>query len=352
MSGLCLEGVCARYGRTEVVSDVSLTVERGALLAVLGPSGGGKTTLLRVVAGLHPASAGRVVADGRDLTALPPERRGVGLVPQEGALFPHLSVARNVGYGLVQPTWRSMVRQQAVRQRRVEELLELVGLAGTGQRKPSQLSGGQQQRIALARALAPNPAVVLLDEPFSALDAGLRSSLRTEVRTLLRDQEVASVLVTHDQAEALAIADTVAVMLGGRVAQVGTPEEVYRWPATLEVGAFVGDSVVLDADAAGDRAHTVIGAVPLATPAHGKGHVLVRPEQVQVAAADEPSKFTVLDVAFGGALTEVRVTGAGQTIRAQRAASHDVQAGDPVTLRVGVPVPFYPARSAEAEKTA
>ncbi|ETT24793.1 ferric iron ABC transporter ATP-binding protein [Rhodococcus aetherivorans] len=346
MSGLSIEGVCARYGRTEVVSDVSLTVERGALLAVLGPSGGGKTTLLRVVAGLHPASAGRVVADGRDLTALPPERRGVGLVPQEGALFPHLSVARNVGYGLVQPTWRSMVRQKSVRHRRVAELLDLVGLAGTGQRKPSQLSGGQQQRIALARALAPNPSVVLLDEPFSALDAGLRASLRAEVRTLLRDQEVASVLVTHDQAEALAIADTVAVMLGGRVAQVGTPEEVYRWPATLEVGAFVGDSVVLDADADGDRAHTVIGAVPLAAPAHGKGHVLVRPEQVQVAAADEPSKFTVLDIAFGGALTEVRVTGAGQTIRAQRAASHDVQAGDPVTLRVGVPVPFYPDRPA------
>ncbi|CCW12737.1 ABC transporter ATP-binding protein [Rhodococcus aetherivorans] len=346
MSGLSIEGVCARYGRTEVVSDVSLTVERGALLAVLGPSGGGKTTLLRVVAGLHPASAGRVVADGRDLTALPPERRGVGLVPQEGALFPHLSVARNVGYGLVQPTWRSMVRQKSVRHRRVAELLDLVGLAGTGQRKPSQLSGGQQQRIALARALAPNPSVVLLDEPFSALDAGLRASLRAEVRTLLRDQEVASVLVTHDQAEALAIADTVAVMLGGRVAQVGTPEEVYRWPATLEVGAFVGDSVVLDADADGDRAHTVIGAVPLAAPAHGNGHVLVRPEQVQVAAADEPSKFTVLDIAFGGALTEVRVTGAGQTIRAQRAASHDVQAGDPVTLRVGVPVPFYPDRPA------
>ncbi|MGW4581961.1 ABC transporter ATP-binding protein [Rhodococcus aetherivorans] len=346
MSGLSIEGVCARYGRTEVVSDVSLTVERGALLAVLGPSGGGKTTLLRVVAGLHPASAGHVVADGRDLTALPPERRGVGLVPQEGALFPHLSVARNVGYGLVQPTWRSMVRQKSVRHRRVAELLDLVGLAGTGQRKPSQLSGGQQQRIALARALAPNPSVVLLDEPFSALDAGLRASLRAEVRTLLRDQEVASVLVTHDQAEALAIADTVAVMLGGRVAQVGTPEEVYRWPATLEVGAFVGDSVVLDADADGDRAHTVIGAVPLAAPAHGKGHVLVRPEQVQVAAADEPSKFTVLDIAFGGALTEVRVTGAGQTIRAQRAASHDVQAGDPVTLRVGVPVPFYPDRPA------
>lgn len=270
----------------------------------------------------------------------------MGLVPQEGALFPHLSVARNVGYGLVQPTWRSMVRQKSVRHRRVAELLDLVGLAGTGQRKPSQLSGGQQQRIALARALAPNPSVVLLDEPFSALDAGLRASLRAEVRALLRDQEVASVLVTHDQAEALAIADTVAVMLGGRVAQVGTPEEVYRWPATLEVGAFVGDSVVLDADADGDRAHTVIGAVPLAAPAHGKGHVLVRPEQVQVAAADEPSKFTVLDIAFGGALTEVRVTGAGQTIRAQRAASHDVQAGDPVTLRVGVPVPFYPDRPA------
>ena len=350
MSRLEIHDLHVDLGERAVLAGVDLEVESGTLAAILGPSGCGKTTLLRAIAGFVTPRRGTIRLGARVLVGpgqvRAPEARGVGLVPQEGALFPHLSVARNVGYGLVQPTWRSMVRQKSVRHRRVAELLDLVGLAGTGQRKPSQLSGGQQQRIALARALAPNPSVVLLDEPFSALDAGLRASLRTEVRTLLRDQEVASVLVTHDQAEALAIADTVAVMLGGRVAQVGTPEDVYRWPATLEVGAFVGDSVVLDADADGDRAHTVIGAVPLAAPAHGKGHVLVRPEQVQVAAADEPSKFTVLDVAFGGALTEVRVAGAGQTIRAQRAASHDVQAGDPVTLRVGVPVPFYPDRPA------
>ncbi|MEE2034899.1 ABC transporter ATP-binding protein, partial [Rhodococcus chondri] len=227
MTGLTVDKVCARYGRNEVVTDVSVAVPRGELLAVLGPSGGGKTTLLRVVAGLHPASAGRVVVDGKPVTDLPPERRGVGLVPQEGALFPHLNVARNIGYGLVRPSLTARRSRRDERRGRVDELLELVGLSGTGDRKPSQLSGGQQQRVALARALAPRPSVVLLDEPFSALDAGLRSSLRADVRALLREQAVAAVLVTHDQAEALAIADHVAVMLDGRIAQLGTPQEVY-----------------------------------------------------------------------------------------------------------------------------
>lgn len=341
MNGLTVDAVCARYGRTQVVTDVSVEVPRGDLLAVLGPSGGGKTTLLRVIAGLHPASAGRVVADGRSVTDLPPERRGVGLVPQEGALFPHLDVARNIGYGLTRPTWDSRVRQRGARARRVGELLDLIGLAGMGRRKPGQLSGGQQQRVALARALAPRPAVVLLDEPFSALDAGLRSSLRADVRVLLREQQVASVLVTHDQTEALAIADRVAIMLDGRFAQIGTPEEVYRTPVSVAVGEFVGEAIVLDAEADGDHAHTAVGKVQLTAPGRGPGRILVRPEQIAVEAAVEESSFTVRDIAFGGAHSEVRVDGPGITIRSLRGDVDDLRPGDAVSVRVCLPVPFY-----------
>ncbi|MFZ2526860.1 MAG: ABC transporter ATP-binding protein [Rhodococcus sp. (in: high G+C Gram-positive bacteria)] len=342
MNGLIVDEVCARYGTAEVVTDVSVEVPSGDLLAVLGPSGGGKTTLLRVIAGLHSSSSGRVVADGRTVTDLPPERRGVGLVPQEGALFPHLDVARNIGYGLTRPTWDSRVRQRAARTRRVEELLDLVGLTGMGHRKPSELSGGQQQRVALARALAPRPAVVLLDEPFSALDAGLRSSLRADVRALLREQQVAAVLVTHDQAEALAIADRVAVMLGGRLAQVGTPEEVYRTPVSVAVGEFVGEAIVLDAEADGNHAHTAVGKVALTEAGRGTGRILVRPEQITVEPAPGASPFRIRDIAFGGAHSELRIDCPGAAIRALRGGADDLRAGDAVSVQVCAPVPFYP----------
>ncbi|AHD20600.1 ABC transporter [Rhodococcus pyridinivorans SB3094] len=346
MTGLTIENVSARYGAAEVVTDVTLDVPRGDLLAVLGPSGGGKTTLLRVAAGLHPAASGRVSVDDVTVTDVPPERRGVGLVPQEGALFPHLNVARNIGYGLGRANrpWRGGAREE--HRRRVEELLDLVGLPRVGHRKPSALSGGQQQRIALARALAPRPSVVLLDEPFSALDAGLRASLRADVRTLLREQSVAAVLVTHDQTEALAMADRLAVMLDGRIAQVGSPEEVYGRPASVAVGEFVGEAIILEAEAFGDCAQTPLGKVQLVSPGHGVGRVLLRPEQIEVGAA--PTKcpaagsFTVRDTAFGGAHSEVRVEGMGIAVRALCTTLHGLQAGDPVTVSVRRPVPFYP----------
>lgn len=245
VSGIVARGLRVAYpGRPPVVAldGVDLDVADGSLVAVLGPSGCGKTTLLRVLAGLEPAGGGTVTVGGRQLEGdgarVPPEQRRIGLVPQEGALFPHLDVAGNVGFGLFR-------LDRAARARRVDEMLELVGLAGMGDRGPDELSGGQQQRVALARALAPAPAAVLLDEPFSALDTTLRVALRDEVGATLRAAGTTALLVTHDQAEALQMADSVAVMRDGRIVQVGTPTDLYRRPRDRWVAGFVGDAVEL-----------------------------------------------------------------------------------------------------------
>src|SRR5690606_15057930 len=252
-------------------------VPAGALTAVLGPSGCGKTTLLRCVAGFERVDAGEIRV-GTRLVAGPrlhaaPERRRVAVVPQEGALFPHLSVAGNVAYGLDRAARRSG---------RVEEVLALVGLAGYGDRMPHQLSGGQQQRVAVARALAPRPPLVLLDEPFSALDASLRAELRHDVRQALRADGATAVLVTHDQGEALSMADRVAVMRDGRIVQYGTPAEVYGQPVDAWVADFVGEAVLLPARADDAVAHTPLGPVACAGADRGEVTVLIRPEQVRV----------------------------------------------------------------------
>lgn len=352
-SGLQVSGVSASYGRTRVLHDVSFDVHEGELLAVLGPSGCGKTTLLRVIAGLHRIDFGRVslgprvVADGNG-THIAPERRHVGLVPQEGALFPHLSVAGNISYGLrdgrfswFKPSRRSMRNGQ------VDSLLRLVGLPGVGKARPAQLSGGQQQRVALARALAPSPALVLLDEPFSALDAGLRASLRADVRSLLYERKMTSILVTHDQDEALGMADRVAVLLDGRIAQIGTPEEVYHTPVSLEVGRFVGDSVVLNADtstAPSGWASTAIGNVPVLAEPAGEGKVLIRPEQVVFTRATEPTGFSVTNVRFTGPSTVVTASNEDRTIlvRAHCAGDRQFVHGEEVSIDVISAVPFFP----------
>ncbi len=242
-----LVGISKRFGDVTAVADFSLSVPHGELLALLGPSGCGKTTVLRIVAGLEKPDSGQVLLGGRDATPWPPERRGVGLVFQSYALFPHLSVAGNVAYGL----------RGAARWRRVRELLELVDLSGYERRKPHELSAGQQQRVALARALAPEPKVLLLDEPLSALDAALRKELRGELRALLKRMGMTALYVTHDQEEALALADRVAVMQEGRLEQVDVPEGLYNRPKTPFVASFLGRANlwpgrVLAAD--GDRA--------------------------------------------------------------------------------------------------
>jgi iron(III) transport system ATP-binding protein len=251
---------------------------------VLGPSGSGKTTLLRILAGFERAERGSVALAGKVVedshTHLPPERRRIGYVPQDGALFPHLNAAGNVGFGL------SRQRRQ---QGRVDELLALVGLAGQGRRYPHQLSGGQQQRVALARALAVDPGLVLLDEPFSALDATLRAEVRADVQRVLRAAGTTAVLVTHDQNEALSLADRVAVLQDGRVAQCATPQELYAHPLDPAVAGFVGDANLLEGVMHGGLAITSLGALPLAADSpsfHDAERVLVliRPEQVEVRA--------------------------------------------------------------------
>ncbi len=221
-----------RFGHVVAVEDFTLAVPEGEVLALLGPSGCGKTTVLRIVAGLERPDAGRVILAGRDATDWPPEKRGVGLVFQSYALFPHLSVGANVAYGLR--------FRRGDRKGRVRELLALVGLARYERRKPHQLSAGQQQRVALARALAPEPRVLLLDEPLSALDAALRKDLRAELRALLGKLGMTALYVTHDQEEALALADRVAVMREGRLEQVAPPEELYSRPKTPFVASFLG----------------------------------------------------------------------------------------------------------------
>jgi thiamine transport system ATP-binding protein len=248
MTGLRLENVSKVYGADEAgtvaLEGVDLTVRDGEFFTLVGPSGCGKTTTLRTIAGFEEPTEGAVRFNEREMAGVPPERRDVGVVFQSYALFPHMNVAENVGYGL---QFREPPDGLSVDER-VAELLNLVDLEGMGDRSPDQLSGGQQQRVALARALAPAPDLLVLDEPMSALDAQLRESLRRQVKRIQSELEITTVYVTHDQAEALAISDRVAVMNGGRVEQVGRPQEIYREPATRFVAEFVGDNNVFDGE--------------------------------------------------------------------------------------------------------
>ena len=277
-ASLSVTGLAKAFGASPVLTDLDLEVAAGSLTAVLGPSGCGKTTLLRLLGGFEHADAGSIRLGERLLcdtgTHLAPERRQIGFVPQEGALFPHLDVAANVGFGLPRAQRRG---------RRVEELLALVDLEGLEGRFPHQLSGGQQQRVALARALAPEPGLVLLDEPFDALDAGLRAQVRGEVREALRAAGATALLVTHDQEEALSLADSVAVMRGGRIVQAADPRTLYRDPVDAEVAGFVGEAVMLEGRYEGGRVETALGPLPTrgAEPTEGETVTLMlRPEQI------------------------------------------------------------------------
>jgi iron(III) transport system ATP-binding protein len=277
-----------RYARAEpVLRGVSVTVPSGSLVAVLGLSGCGKTTLLRAIAGFERFERGRIglgaqtLDDGR--VYVRPERRGIGYVPQEGALFPNLDVRGNLAFGLSRAERRTSV---------VDGLLELVGLTGLAKRYPHELSGGEQQRVALARALAREPDVLLLDEPFSSLDASLRTTVREEVGALLRHQGVTTVLVTHDQEEALSLADSVAVLRDGVVVQQGTPRELYRSPVDGGLASFLGVANLLEATLEGDWAQTVVGRLQLRSgdPSTGSASavVVLRPEDLLISANGQP----------------------------------------------------------------
>jgi iron(III) transport system ATP-binding protein len=334
-AGVRVTGVRTRFdGGDWVLDGVDVDVDAGRTLALLGPSGCGKTTLLRVIAGLEVPEEGTVVLGERTLTApgafVAPERRRIGMVFQDWALFPHLSVARNVGFGLPRPERRTSPR--------IDEALDMVGLAGLGDRMPATLSGGQQQRVALARAIAPRPGVLLLDEPFSNLDAALRVQVRTEIHGLLADLGVTTVFVTHDQDEAFVLGDRVAVMAAGRVVQVGRPDALYVEPATRWVAGFVGDANFLPGEADGAVARTVLGPIELDRPARGSVDVLARPEHLEVldpagTPAESGAEGRVELVEYVGHDTTYLVRCAGQVLRVRRPSLPAFGRGDRVLVR-------------------
>ena len=354
MSSLTLTGVTKSFGATLAVDDVTLHVPHGSFTAVLGPSGCGKTTLLRLIAGFLVPGAGSIafgdtVVAGDGVRSRPPQARRVGYVPQEGALFPHLDVAANIAFGLPREARGGQQGRD-----RVAEMLDLVELpAGFRDRRPDELSGGQQQRVALARSLAPQPAVVLLDEPFSSLDASLRGSTSRAVRRALQAANTTAVLVTHDQNEALSLADQVAVMRGGRLVQSAAPSQVYLSPADPQVAEFVGRAVVLPGTATDGRATCVLGEVVLAEPTAGPVALMIRPEQVVVdlAHADgDPAlgvRGTVEEVSYYGHDCAVRVRlDEGTPVLARTFGTRQPSPGDTVHLRVTGPVRAYrPAAS-------
>ena len=326
-SHLRVHGVSKSYDGFEAVRGVSLGVRRGETLALLGPSGCGKTTLLRMIAGLAVPDAGcisvgeRVLTDGSEL--VPPERRRVGLVFQDGALFPHMTVFENVAYG---------VSRADVQSGRADRALALVDLEGFADRHPDTLSGGQAQRVALARALAPKPDILLLDEPFAALDAELRVRVRSEVATLLRSLEITAVFVTHDQEEAFVVGDSIAVMRDGEILQVGTPSDIYDKPSNPWIARFVGDANVLDATFGTDAADTIVGSISGQFPSRGSGQLMVRPEALQLDTGDDG---VVRSVEFYGHDTAYMIELAGTRVLVRQLSAPRFRVGDRVGVRHG-----------------
>ena len=355
-----------RSGPVHALRGVNLTVYRGHIAAILGSSGCGKSTLLKIIAGIDRQDQGEVFLAGRrlggDLTHVPPERRDIGIVPQEGALFPHLSVAGNIGFGL--RSWRQnpiSLRARRERAERVDELLAMVGLAGHARRRPDELSGGQQQRVALARALAPEPKLILLDEPFSALDAGLRAELRMEVRELLRRIHTTAILVTHDQEEALSLADQVAIMRDGEVVQSGSPHEIYTHPADPTVASFVGEAVLLPAvinENPQGVAVCELGNVAICSACQQRGRgpctLMLRPEQVVLGADGLPGRVRNFTFYGHDAMLTIGMGehGMGSTVAVRVPKGVTPRIGDRVCVRVSGDAVAYDSSTLPAESGA
>jgi iron(III) transport system ATP-binding protein len=307
MTLLTIQSASKRYGPVKALNNVTLEVAAGSRTAVVGPSGSGKTTLLRLIAGFEWPDEGRIVLDGQALAegsaAVPAHKRGIGIVSQDGSLFPHLSVADNIGFGFE--------RGAPDREKRIIELLDMVELdRNMLTRRPHQLSGGQQQRVALARALGRKPRLMLLDEPFSALDTGLRENMRKAVARVLQAAGITTILVTHDQAEALSFADQVAVLREGKLIQAGTPQSLYLHPKDRETALFLGDAVMLPAIIRNGVADCALGRVAVEGQHQGKAEIMLRPEQIRVVRDEsEPVHGgRVVEVEFGGATCTVAVS--------------------------------------------
>ncbi|MGH2787866.1 MAG: ABC transporter ATP-binding protein [Actinomycetota bacterium] len=328
------KSVSKRFGRAIALDEFDLDLREGTLLALLGPSGCGKTTALRVIAGFEEPDSGTVALGGRTVTGsawVPPERRRIGMVFQDWALFPHLDVWGNVAFGLDEQ-----------RDERVREVLELVRLEGLENRMAHELSGGQQQRVALARALAPSPELILLDEPFSNLDANLRARVRAEVREVLQEAKVTAIWVTHDQEEALSMADEIAVMTAGRVLQVGTPHDVYREPASRTVATLVGDANFVAGEVRDGTAHTPVGDLRATDLDDGPIEVMVRPEAISITA-DAGGPAQIVDTEFYGhdQLVRVRLLDATALDVRLLGPRPDLSVGANVTVALGPQAHFF-----------
>ena len=342
MSSLEISHLNVTLGKKLILDDLSFSLAEGQIAALLGPSGCGKTTLLRSIAGLIQPSHG-TVRFGSQLVSLsslvlPSHKRKLGYVPQEGALFPHLNVAENIAFGLDRGTFtKDKIRQIT------KEMLGLIELQGFENRMPSQLSGGQQTRVALARALAIKPALVLLDEPFSALDAELRADLRTDVIDLLRAQNTTAILVTHDREEALVSADVVALMREGKIIQQGSPESVYSTPISLETAIGTGDALVLDAAKMADGSTTYLFNSSVNSAAVEKGHIVIRPEEIKIDR--DLSKATAVGliekIDYYGHDAIVSVDISGQILKVRIPGPFDFVPGERVSLHHAGPVRFF-----------
>ncbi len=329
-TSVALDQVVKDFGRTRVLHELSLEIRAGEFVSLLGPSGCGKTTALRLIAGLEEPTAGTIRMNGDDVTDLPTNRRDIGMVFQSYSLFPHLNALDNTRFGL---DMRKVAKDRATAM--ALESLELVGLGGLAQRYPHELSGGQQQRVALARALVTSPKVLLLDEPLSALDARVRVQLREEIQRIQKELGITTVFVTHDQEEALAISDRVAVMHAGRIEQIGTPEELYLTPASPEVAAFVGLSSLVPVTVTGGTARIWGQPVPVVSAQpDGQYRAFVRPENVRLAGPDQQGAAAVVETSvFLGSSrrTEARLQ-SGELVALQHPADVRLDRGTAVRL--------------------
>lgn len=339
MTLLSLSGIIKGFGQSQVLTGISLEVLDSELVAILGSSGAGKSTLLRLIAGFEKPDGGEIVFDGVVVAGqkfVSAQKRQIGIVPQDGALFPHLSVYENIGFGLA----KSESKDQRIRQ-----LLELTELTGLEKRMPQELSGGQMQRVALARALAPKPKLVLLDEPFSALDAELRERLRVDVRRIIRSEGVSAILVTHDQEEALSLADRVAVLREGKIIQVGTPTEIYNAPADVGIATFLGDSVLIEGKVENGKVTTDLGKLTaLNQVSEGEsGVVAIRSENFYLQPNPTGDSEVIGRVFFGhDAVVEVQTP--TLRIKARSNGPFAPEVGMRVTLWVRGAVNFYPTK--------
>jgi iron(III) transport system ATP-binding protein len=332
MTELAIEarGLTKRFGQLWALAGFDIEIEEGQLLTLLGPSACGKTTALRVIAGFVRPDAGVVAVGGVPVAGpalhVPPEKRRVGMVFQDYALFPHMTVAANVSYGLVK---KDRIKKDRAR---VGEVLELVGMSGTEKRLPHELSGGQQQRVALARALAPRPAVILLDEPFSNLDASLRQRVRRELKAILAQARATALFVTHDQEEALSLSDQVAVMRDGLIVQVAAPPELYRAPSDPWVAGFLGDADFISARASQGQVETAVGT--FATHHEGDVLVMFRPERVLVTPMEDGEAIVVSREYFGHDQLVTIVLADGGRIRSRLGPAPDLRPGEHVAVKI------------------